>query len=112
MKKYLSLIAIFAVAAIACDKIDEPQILEPENEGVNGTHLVSLSVSLPDFVNTDTKASISDAGTFSWEEYDAIFVLCCKEEDNTFHQVPFAYNTTNGKFECSFPAQVTYPGGT
>lgn len=112
MKKYLSLIAFFAVAAIACNKVDEPQISDQENELVANTNLVSFSVNLPDFVNTDTKASISDAGAFSWAENDAIFVLCCKEDDNTFHQVPFVYNTTNGKFECSFPASVTYPGGS
>lgn len=112
MKKYLSLIAIFAVAAIACNKVDESQVLEPENEAVAGTNLVSFSVNLPDFVNADTKASISNAGAFSWETGDAIYVLCCKEENNTFHQVPFAYNTANGNFECSFPAEVTYPGGT
>ena len=107
MKKYISILAIFAVAAIACNKV-EPQAVEETPEVVSGTNTVSFRANLPAF-GVESKATISNAGDFAWEEGDHIYVLAHSNNDSYWH-VAFAYDTATGQFTCNFPATNYYVG--
>ena len=109
MKKYLSILAIFAVAAVACNKV-EPQAVEETPEVVSGTNTVSFRANLPAF-GVESKATISDTGEFAWEEDDWIYVLAYSKSKNSLWHVPFKYNTTTQQFTCDFPVSMYYIGG-
>ena len=109
MKKYLSILAIFAVAAVACNKV-EPQAVEETPEVVSGTNTVSFRANLPAF-GVESKATISNTGEFAWEEDDWIYVLAYSKSKNSLWHVPFKYNTTTQQFTCDFPVSMYYIGG-
>lgn len=109
MKKYISILAIFAVAAIACNKV-EPQVVEEAPEVVSGTNTVSFSANLPAF-GVESKATISNTGEFAWDEDDWIYVLAYSKSKNSLWHVPFKYNTTTQQFTCDFPVSMYYIGG-
>ena len=110
MKKYLSILAIFAVAAVACNKV-EPQAVEETPEVVSGTNTVSFRANLPAF-GVESKATISNTGDFAWEEGDHIYVLAYSKSENSLWYVAFEYNTTTKQFTCDFPVIGSYTGFT
>ena len=98
MKKFYFCLAALAIAAIGCNKVEEEVVNNTPAEQPQKENVVYLSANLPEFV--DTKATISEAGTFAWVDGDVISVLCKKEGESELHYVDFTYDASAGKFAC------------
>ena len=100
MKKYIILLAAAAFVAIACSKeqpiddttTDDQTVETPANAGK-----VTLTATMPDFIDDASKASINGStGAFGWEDDDRISV---KYYLSTDHSV-----TQNFTFHCTNPS--------
>ena len=72
MKKLFYFLAAASMVAVACAK--EETVKENVVEG-KASGNVTLTASMPEFTNADTKAAVSDAGVFSWTAGDIIDVV-------------------------------------
>lgn len=72
MKKLFYFLAAASVLAVACAK--EEAVKENTNEN-RADGKVTLTASMPQFTDAETKASVSDAGVFSWTAGDIIDVV-------------------------------------
>ncbi len=103
MKKFYFCVAALAIAAIGCNKVEEETDNTTPAEQPTKENVVYLSANLPEFV--DTKATVSEAGVFAWEDGDVISVLCKNVSTNStykdnFYYVDFTYNAAKGMFAC------------
>lgn len=72
MKKFFYFLAAASMVAVACAK--EETVKENVVQG-KASGNVTLTASMPEFTNADTKAAVSDAGVFSWTAGDIIDVV-------------------------------------
>ena len=72
MKELFYFLAAASVLAVACAK--EEAVKENTNEN-RADGKVTLTASMPQFTDAETKASVSDAGVFSWTAGDIIDVV-------------------------------------
>lgn len=110
MKKFYFCLAALALAAIGCNKVEEGIANNTPAEQPQKENVVYLSANLPEFV--DTKATISDAGAFAWEDGDVISVLCKRAEDNLFWYVDFTYDASAGKFARDMATACAFKSGS
>ena len=110
MKKFYFCIAALAIAAIGCNKVEEETSTTTPVEQPQKENVVYLSANLPEFV--DTKATISDAGAFAWEDGDVISVLCKRAEDNQFWYVDFTYDASEGMFYRDMATACAFKSGS
>lgn len=110
MKKFYFCIAALAIAAIGCNKVEEETSTTTPVEQPQKENVVYLSANLPEFV--DSKATISDAGAFAWEDGDVISVLCKRAEDNQFWYVDFTYDASEGKFARDMATACSFKSGS
>lgn len=110
MKKFYFCIAALAIAAIGCNKVEEETSTTTPAEQPQKENVVYLSANLPEFV--DSKATISDAGAFAWEDGDVISVLCKRAEDNQFWYVDFTYDASEGKFARDMATACAFKSGS
>lgn len=98
MKKYLFILSVAAVAAIACSKEEtfnqEENIIESSNSGEKYV----LFAELPQFTDADTKAAVSDAGVFSWTLGDVINVALEKSGSGYIYREFTCTNDATGEF--------------
>lgn len=101
MKKIIYFLAAVTLFAVGCAK-EQPINDKVENPTTSSNGKVTLTATMPNFIDDATKASIADNGAFSWDDKDVIQV---KYWDPTNHSYVLYYhfscnNPDDGIFEC------------
>lgn len=100
MKKLLYIFAAAALVVVACSKdelANQNENAQMNNEQVaNGK--VTLTATMPAFTNVVSKASVSDAGVFSWTAGDVIDVVYVKAGESELKYTFECTNSSTGEF--------------